>query len=145
MPSQSFSHTAVTSASAETVWSALQQPSTWADIGGIDEVSGARYLPDGDLAGYEFWVTVAGIRYQGKARTAIRERPKRMSVEIDGSELAGCIDIEISERNGRMEVAVTLEARPRGFLATMAFPLIASAIGNGLAANVEEFTQDLGA
>lgn len=144
MPAQTFRHVAIAETGAAEAWRALQLPDTWATIGGVDRIHSPRYLPDGDLAGYEFVVTVAGISYPGSAVTAVRRVPETMVMKISSPEMTGQIEILLTPAPAGTGVAVTLTARSRGFLSTLAFPLIAASIGRGLPENVERFAASLG-
>lgn len=144
MPSQSFNHVALTSASVEDTWRGLQLPETWATIGGVDRVHSPRHLPNGDLAGYEFIVTVAGIGYPGTATTAHRHAYESMVMDIDSTELTGRIEILLTSAPEGTGITVMLTARSKGLLSTLAFPVIAAAIGRGLSENVDSFAASLG-
>lgn len=146
MPSQTFAHTAVTAASIEQAWGALQQPETWEAIGGIERVSDPRRAPDGRLMGFEFAFNAGGRYYAGRATTVRSERPERMTVEIDTSEMAGTMDVALAaDGASKVSVAVTLSIRSKGLLSGLFFPLIAESIGAGLPANVDRFAAALAA
>jgi hypothetical protein len=55
----------------------------------------------------------------------------------------GITTVELEPRHDGTSVSVTLEVESRGLLSSMFFPIIASAIGNGLPAAVDEFAQGL--
>lgn len=141
--SQSFSHSAQLPVSPPEAWTALQSPSTWAAIGGVDQVGTVETFPDGDLAGFRFSSTVAGRRYPGTASVAHARRPHEMTLAITTSEIDGLIAIHIAPPAADDRIDVMLEARSKGFLAGMMFSVIASAIGNGFPQRVEAFAAGL--
>lgn len=145
MPTQSFTHSAIAHSDLANAWRALQEPDTWAAVGGVDEVSNARFSPDGQLLGYDFVVTAAGRRFRGRASTVEASAPRRMAVNIDSSEMTGTITVRLAEADESIEVTVTVDARSKGLLSGMFFGVIAAAIGNGLPENVLSFAERLSA
>lgn len=143
MPAETFSHTTVASTTLEAAYRALQDATTWESIGGVDEVTDPHHAPDGRLLGYRFAAAAGGKRYDGRASVTGSEPLSRMTVEIDTSELSGVIDVMLTESSDGVEVRVDLNVRSKGFLASIAFPVIAGAIGSGLPANVEAFAARL--
>ena len=144
MPSAAFSHTAVASASPEAAYASLQHADTWESIAGVDEVSDPRHDEEGRLLGYRFTVEVGGRRYPGTAVVTGSEPPHSMTVKIDTSEVAGDIRVRLASDDARTEVTVELAIASKGFLSTLVFPVISTAIGSGLEASVESFAGRLG-
>lgn len=145
MPAQSFTHSVIAHCDLDTAWRALQEPATWAAVGGVDDIHNARFDTDGRLLGYDFMVTAAGRRFRGSASTVEASPPRRMAVDIDSSEMTGTITVGLADANQSIQVTVTVDARSKGLLSGMFFGVIASAIGNGLPANVESFAERLSA
>lgn len=137
MASQTFTHTAAFTGTVGQAWIALQDASTWGSIGGVDQVHDAHHGPDDRLLSYGFIATVAGKRYAGSARVVESTPPDRMVVDIDTSELSGSITVHLRPAEHSGAISVELAVRSKSLLSGMMFPLIASAIGTGLGANVE--------
>lgn len=141
---QTFLHSSDLLVAPEVAWGALQKPATWAEIGGVEAVDGAVYDADGNLTGFTFAATVGGRRYPGKAQVATSTPPHSMTVDIDTSELAGSITVDLAPPSDPDQVLVQLAVRPRSFLAGLMFSVIAAAIGNGFPERVEAFSAGLG-
>ena len=58
---------------------------------------------------------------------------------VRNSEIQGVIDVGLADTGGVTEVTVTLDVENISFMSGMFFPVIASAIGNGLPSAVEAF------
>ncbi len=138
MPSTSVSAAAVTSASLTHVWERFNDVGTWAGIGLAEEVFDPEYV-DGRLAGFAWTTKAAGITYRGSAAFTIWDNPTRLSFDLINTEITGTISIETAEHADGTELHVTVGARSVGLLASMFFPVIAQALQNGLAAQVEGF------
>jgi hypothetical protein len=118
-------------------WNVLQDPSTWASIGGVDEVTDVSHVGE-NLARFSLAATVAGNRYPGQATVTSSEPPSSMSVEITTRDLIGLIDVRIGAH-----LDVTLHTRSRSLLTGMMFPMIAAAIGQGLPERVDALARKL--
>ncbi|HEX6286378.1 MAG TPA: SRPBCC family protein [Acidimicrobiia bacterium] len=143
MPSQTFTHTALTDAPAPVVWASLDEPETWEAIGGVDRVFNPTIDGDGRLRGFSFDTVAAGKRYVGVATPHRREEGRLMAWHIQNSEVRGITTVELDTHESQTAVSVTLEVESRGLLSGMFFPVIASAIGNGLPKAVDEFAAGL--
>jgi carbon monoxide dehydrogenase subunit G len=143
MPGQSFVHAAVTSASVSDVWKSLDQPTTWEAIPGVNRVIDPIVDSVGRLRGFSFESDVGGRKYVGKATPARREEGRLIAWDIDSSEIKGKVAIEIGPEDQGTNVQVRLDVEGAGMLGSLFFPVIASAIGSGFAATVEEFVAGL--
>ena len=143
MPSQKFSYSATTAASRDTVWAALQEPKSWEGVSGVDRVKDPIIDGDGALRGFSFDSQVAGKAYVGTARPAARNEGRLMAWDIETSDVAGTVTVEL-EDNGTPEgagtvVAVSLLVAATGTLSSVFFPLITSTIEKGFPETVENF------
>lgn len=143
MPSARFSHTVHADISLEDAWAALQRPETWASLAGVDEITDPEFSDDGSLAGYAFVATAAGQQYPGRASTLVSDPPEQMAVSIDTSHLAGTINTRLRDDANSIVVEVTLELTTKSALTSMFFPVLSTAVGNGLPGQVEAFAQRL--
>lgn len=139
MPSDTFAHTATASAPVEEVWASLDLPSTWESIGGVDRVFDPSIDGDGKLQGFSFDTVAAGRKYVGLATPHEREEGRLMSWRIKNSEVRGVTRVELASGGASTAITVTLEVESAGLLSGMFFPVIASAIGNGLPRAVDDF------
>lgn len=143
MPSETFTYSATTSAARDTVWAALQEPETWEGIAGVDKVNDPVVDHNGALRGFTFDSEVAGKAYVGTAIPAGRQEGREMAWNIETTDVAGLVTVQLDDDNGSTLVAVTLAVESRGMLAGVFFPLISSTIGNGFPQSVEEFAAGL--
>ena len=137
--SDTFSHTVAIAAPPARVWAALQRAETWKNIGPIEEVWDATHDDEGSLTGYRWSAHAAGRMWNGHARTTESEREKRLRLTLDSPEIHGTIDVEI---NGD-EITVSMDAAPKGLLATMFWGTVRAALERGLPAQVEAFAAAL--
>ncbi len=133
-----FTHTVVVASTLERAWAVLQEPETWGEIAGVQEVYDATHHPDGTLHGYRF-VAEAGRRlYEGRAETVEADAPSLMVVVVDTPEVEGTITTELRDSNPHgIEMTVSLKLRARGILASVFFPVVVRAVGSGFAGQVE--------
>ena len=143
VPAQSFTHTSHSDANAEDLWKALNQPATWEAIGGVDRVFDPIVDDNGDLRGFSFATVVAGKPYEGRARPREREEPRLISWDIANSEIRGVTRVVLSPNASGTGITVTLEMESVGLLSRVFFPVIASAVGNGLPDAVESFAAEM--
>lgn len=143
MPTQTFTHEALTPASVEEVWAALQLPETWEAIPGVDHVVNPVVDEAGALRGFEFQSVAGGRPYVGKASPSGRVEGQLMSWDITTTELKGALSVEVVEGDDGTSVAVTLTIQSVGMLSSMFFPIIASALGSGFPRAVEGFAAGL--
>ncbi len=143
MPGKSFQHSAVTQAPVSDVWKALDEPGTWEAIPGVDRVIDPVVDADGRLRRFSFESDVGGRKYLGEATPARREEGRLMAWNINSSEIKGKVAIEIAPEDQGTKVQVRLDVEGAGVLGSMFFPVIASAIGSGFPATVEEFVAGL--
>jgi hypothetical protein len=139
VPSETFSHSSTTTASRSEVWSALDRPSTWEGIGGVDRVINPVIDEKGRLQGFTFETLVAGTKYLGKATPNAREEGQMVALNIANSEIRGAIRIDLSDDGDGTLIRVTLDVESAGVLSAMLFPMIARSIGNGLPRATEAF------
>ena len=139
MPRDSFTHTAIANVSRTTVWDALDQPETWEQIGDVDRVTEAIIEDHGRLRGFTFESKAGGMAYTGQATPHNREELSTIGWSIETSELRGITRVELDDAGGNTQITVTLEVESVGMLASLFFPVIAAAIGNGLPEAVEKF------
>ena len=134
-----FSHTVAIAASPSDVWTALQRAETWKNIGPIEEVWDAAHDDAGLLTGYRWSAHAAGRTWNGRARTTESEPEERFRLTLDSSEIHGAISVDIEVG----EITVSMEAAPKGLLATMFWGTIRGALERGLPAQVEAFAAAL--
>ncbi|MEX1043126.1 MAG: hypothetical protein WD020_00650 [Acidimicrobiia bacterium] len=140
MAEQTFRATAVTTATPAEAWTSLQRPETWEGIAGVDDVTGATHTDDGQLAAFQFAVTVGGMKYRGKASVARTIQPEFMQLDLETSELIAVIEVALGPTESGTDVSIDLTVRTRSFLTGMFFSAIADAIGRGLPAATATFT-----
>jgi hypothetical protein len=138
-----FSHSVHLPVTPQQAWVALQDPATWGAIGGVDGIGSVELHTSGDLERFTFSTTVASRSYPGTASVAHRRHPSEMTVAIATSELNGTIAVLIAPSHAPDHIAVTLDVRSRSLLASMMFPLIVGAIGNGFPERVDAFANGL--
>lgn len=143
MPGKSFQHSAVTQAPVSDVWKDLDEPGTWEAIPGVDRVIDPVVDADSRLRRFSFESDVGGRKYLGEATPARREEGRLMAWNINSSEIKGKVAIEIAPEDQGTKVQVRLDVEGAGVLGSMFFPVIASAIGSGFPATVEEFVAGL--
>lgn len=143
MSRQTFSHSAVTSASPAEVWRALDLPETWEGIGGVNRVFDPEIDGEGRLRGFRFETLAAGSRYRGEATPRARQERRLMSWNIESPEVRGVITVESAQAEDGTEISVELTVESLGVLSTVFFPVVAGAIGNGLPGAVEDFARNL--
>ena len=139
VPRQQFSHTAFAAAPRLVVWASLDRPETWEAISGIDRVFDSTVDEQGRLQGFTFDTEVAGKRYRGTATPSRRVEGSAMGWNVRNSEIKGVIDVALADKEVGTNVTVALDVENVSFMSGMFFPVIASAIGNGLPAAVEVF------
>lgn len=139
MPKETFSHSSTTTADRSEVWSALDSPSTWEGIGGVDRVIDPVIDDVGRLQGFTFETVVAGTKYLGEATPNAREESRLMAWNIENSEMRGVTAVRLTDHGDGTLIQVTLDFESAGILSTMFFPLIARTIGNGLPRAIEKF------
>lgn len=123
----------------DVVWSALDRAETWEGIGGVDRVFDPEIDTHGRLRGFSFETVAAGRRYAGTATPYERVEAARMSWKVSNSEVHGTIVVALTPLGDGTSITVTLRVESAGLLASMFFPVIAAAIGNGLPESVESF------
>ncbi len=123
----------------------LQDASTWANIGPVEEVSDPMHTEAGMLESFRWSTTVASKRYPGTARVTVSEPHEGMKLDLDAREVAGSLQATLDANgDGSTVVTVTLEVVSRGTLSTLFFPLVSEAIAQGLPGQVEAFAESLG-
>jgi hypothetical protein len=144
VPRETFTHTSVASVPRETAWAALDRPSTWEGIGGVDRVVDPVVDEEGRLQRFGFLTEIAGRSYRGNATLARRVEGETVSWAIDSGEVRGSITVDLADRSGSTQVTATIELDSVGFLSSMFFPVITGAIRSGLAGTVDHFAAGLG-
>jgi len=134
-----FSHTAPVKVARDRVWAALQEAATWSNIGPIDEVWDAEHADDGTLTSYRWSARAAGRIWKGTATTAETAPGERMRLDLVSPEIVGSIEVALHDHR----VTVSMEATPRGMLATMFWGTVKGALERGLPDQVEAFARSL--
>ncbi len=143
MASERFSHRARASGNVADVWKQLQQPSTWAQIGGVERLSEERFDENGELLGYRFVIIVGGSEYQGTATRSVAIREKQMVMEIDSTQVRGDISVQLEPDGGATWVALSLSIASTGFFSSMLFPLIVKGVAGGFDGAAAAFVNSL--
>lgn len=144
MPGKTFQQSAIAEASIDRIWDALNDSKSWESIPGVDRIVDSVVDPEGQLQGFTFESVAAGKKYLGRALPAGREREKMMAWDIETSEVRGRIIVSLSWAEHRTRVDVNLRMESVGVLASVFFPVIASAIDDGFPRAVEDFARGLG-
>lgn len=144
MPSQTFTHTASTPVSPQEAWAALDDPSTWEGISGVDHVTDSERDEEGRLASFSFETTIGGRPYRGVALRDERVEGSRLVWLIQSPDVGGSIDVSLSPLEAGTDVTVALTVSIEGFLASLFFPVITQALGRGFPEAVEHFVARLG-
>jgi hypothetical protein len=142
--SEYFFHRALVATHVERVWRELQKPSTWKQIGGVDEISDEQFDEHQDLVGYRFTIVIAGTDYQGVATRTLAERGKLMVMSIDSSQLTGEIGVALAPDGQTTGIELSMAMASKGLLASMFFPAIVKAVAGGFDATAAEFVNSLG-
>jgi uncharacterized protein YndB with AHSA1/START domain len=144
MASGTFRHTTRVPVPADRVWTALQNAGTWAGIGPIDGVSGARHRADGTLDSFE-WKTRAGGRdWRGSSRTSEAARPHRVVMAFKTRGFQGEIAVDLAPRESITELTATLHVEATGMLARLLWSALDQAIAGGFPDQVEELAAGIG-
>lgn len=138
MPSQTFTASATTSAPSDTVWKHLDRSETWEGITGVDEVFDEVRGQNGQLERFKFYTALGGKRYAGTASPGARDEGRSLIWNIETPEIRGAITVALESSESTL-VKVTMRVESVSVMATMAFPFIAAAIGNGFQATVDDF------
>ena len=145
MPTETFIHSAPTTATPHQVWEALQSPSTWEGIPGVDEVSNPGHDSKGELEQFDFATRIAGRSYQGKATRGESVVNKTMEWAISSSEIRGTVRVTMEEALEGAEITVSLQVSSASMLSSMFFPAIVSSIGTGFPGMVDDFAEGFSA
>lgn len=138
MATSSFAHSVHTPTSLAEAWAALQLPSTWETIDGVDEVAGPQF--DGHLlVGFRFFAVVVGRRFPGRAVVQERAEPRAMTLSIDTSEMSGVVSVMLDPFDRVTRVTVSMTVSPKSLTARLAFPVLAATIEAGFPRTVERF------
>lgn len=124
------------------MWTALQQPATWAGLAGVREVFDPVFDDNGHLKSYR-WRAAAGPRHIEGASQVVRSRiPSSMVLEVDANEVTGTISVRLEEPKPRTTIlSARLILEAHGVLASLFFPIVSQAIGEGLPAQLELFAR----
>lgn len=140
MPTERFSHTVDVPTAPDDVWVTLQQPETWRGIGPIDEVWDATHDERANLSGYRWSATAAGKRWEGTALRVATEPGRSLRLALESPEVTGALEV-IVEPGNSSRLTVTLEASPRGTLATLFWGVVSDALRRGIVTQVEQFAE----
>lgn len=138
MASSTVRHTALAPAPIGHVWAALQRPSSWEAIEGVDDVSDPEFV-DGRLESFRFSATAGGRLHPGRAAVTEYEEPARLLLDIDTADMAGTIVVDLAQAGVDTTVTVSMTVVPRSLTARFAFAVIESAIRRGFGSSVERF------
>ncbi len=138
MPSATFTHTAPTTASVANSWETLQDPDTWANIGPVASVSNPVFADDGTLMAFDWVADVGGKAYGGVAKTTSYEKPNRLELTMDTSEIAGDVVAQLEAIDEGCSVTVEITFRTKGMLSAMFFPAIKQALASGYPNQIDD-------
>jgi hypothetical protein len=138
MPSATFSHTVDVDADRQAVWSALQDPHTWANIGPVSDVSNPAFRDDGTLRSFDWIADIGGKKYDGKALGGDYILNERFTMTLDTSEIAGDVVATVASGNPSTAITVEITFRTKGMLSAMFFPAIKQALASGFPQQVED-------
>ncbi|MGA7280685.1 MAG: hypothetical protein WBZ40_02775 [Acidimicrobiia bacterium] len=144
MPSETFQHSGFTATDLSVVWAALDKPATWETVPGVDRVYDPVIDESGRLQGFMFESVAIGKTFIGRATPAARVERATMAWDILTTELKGLTTVEIQSSGEGTQVAVRLDVKSVGVLASIFFPVIVSNIGDGFSSTVESFVAALG-
>lgn len=144
MPTQTFEHSATARIDTAEVWKAFDRPDTWEGIAGIDRVFDPDFDGEGRLRGFKFDTIAAGKRYVGTATPEGRVDGRMIAWRIRNSEVVGTTTVTLEPAPSGTLISVKLTVESVGFLSSMFFPVVASAIGNGLPRSVDDFAAGFG-
>lgn len=126
------------------MWARLGEPKTWEGITGVDQVFDEVFDNDGTLDGFKFYTSLGGRQYVGTASPGAREEGQSLSWNIATPEISGAVTVGLASAGDGTVVDVTMRVEAVSLMASMAFPFIATAIGNGFQATVDEFVAGFG-
>jgi hypothetical protein len=136
MPSAIFTESVGISAAPAQVWDRLQEPSIWATVGPVQKVWDP-VVADGVLTTFRWSTDIGGKVYQGVGKALNHDRPFNYRLVLDTSEMAGTINVDLTDGNpGGTIATVSIEIRSKGLLSSMLFPAIRNAIGSGFPGQV---------
>lgn len=124
------------------VWDGLQDASTWANIGPVEQVWEPVHASEA-LVSFKWRTTVGPTRYDGVAKVVTSDPLQAMELSLDAGEVTGSLRTDLAPEATGTLITVTLVVVSRGLLSTMFFPVISEAVGKGLAAQVEHFAATL--
>ena len=139
MPSQTFSHRALSTAPAHEVWAGMDDVETWKEIPGVDRIVASETDESGHLESFTFEATIGGRAYRGQARRRDRVEGEHISWDIISPDISGAIAVDLESTDAGTAITVALTLTVEGFLASMFFPVITQALGRGFPEAVTEF------
>jgi hypothetical protein len=142
VPSQAYSHRGLAGAGVDQVWSALQRPDSWRQIGGVTAITNPRFDELG-LIGYDFTIHAGGRDYRGEAERSEAHPGQRMAMAIESELLEGLITVELTSADPGTGVALKMEMSSRGFMAGLLFGVISAAVANGFNETAQRFIDSL--
>lgn len=143
MPSETFTHSTTTPVSRDKAWIALDRPETWQSVAGVDRVFDPTFDLDNRLIGFSFETLLAGTPYKGKASPRERVEGRLMAWNILSAHVRGYTQVELADEGQDTLVTVSVYVESVGFLASMMFSSISTAIGGGLERTVQDFAESL--
>lgn len=142
MPEAAYRHRALTPTAIDEVWNHLQNPDTWAMVAGVETTSDHTH-DDTGLTGFRFTTSIAGITYRGTAEVTESRPGRGMTLAIRSNELTGSITVELDGEESGTTLDVEMTMAPAGFLGTMIFPVVTSAVSGGFQDSVERLAADM--
>ncbi|MEX0864491.1 MAG: SRPBCC family protein [Acidimicrobiia bacterium] len=139
MPKETFSHSAISKATRDQAWAALDRPTTWEGIAGVDRVVDPIIDEHGRLRGFSFETMIGGRPYRGTATPLQRVEGSTMSWSIDSSEVLGVTGVDLHDVEEGTVVTVTIEVETAGVLSALLFPVIVASLRTSLPEVVETF------
>lgn len=126
------------------MWASLGESKTWEGVTGVDRVFDEVFDDDGALGGFKFYTSLGGRQYIGTASPGGRKEGESMSWNIATPEISGQVTVALASVEATTLVEVTMRVEAVSLMASMAFPFIATAIGNGFQATVDQFVSGFG-
>lgn len=142
MPEAVYRHRALTPTAVDDVWNHLQNPDTWATVAGVDTTSDHTHDGTG-LTGFRFTTSIAGVTYRGTAQVTGSQPGQEMTLAIHSNELTGSITVELGGEESGTTLDVRMTMAPAGFLGTMIFGVVTSAVSRGFEESVERLATDM--
>jgi hypothetical protein len=138
MPSETFCHSVHISTDPATVIAALERADTWKGLGPIEDVWDAK-VEDNRLIGFQWSAKAAGKTWKGTADRAGEPGAGPLQLDLDSSDLAATITVDIAADGSGSNMTVEMTARSKSFMARTFWGVISGALRTGLPGQVEAF------